>query len=275
MILNANFIEAAMSCILTKRFGITKAELWFDMTPCGLKVDVVHHNQCLQHNQCLCKLKRGVSETFYTLVQPLAEDDPTIFSRIQKRSQTEIRRADREGLEFRALPTTSKSIRDFYLFFNEFARSKNRHQISLRWLEAMAGVGMLKLTAALKDGETLVLHSYVFTPRRARLLHSISHFRTLDSSMKNAIARANRWLHWQDILYFKHLGVLEYDFGGWYEGQEDAEKLRINNFKKSFGASLQKNYNCLYATTLKGRASLAFLPLYALMRHWWPAFSLR
>ena len=83
----------------------------------------------------------------------------------------------------------------------------------------------------------------------------------LDPSMNRAIGRANRWLIWQDILYFKRLGVIEFDFGGRYEGKEDTERLRINEFKDSFGAELEKNYNHFYATTLKEASDPWLRPL--------------
>ncbi len=48
-----------------------------------------------------------------------------------------------------------------------------------------------------------------------------------------------------------------YDFGGWYEGREDEERLRINAFKESFGGTVAQGWNAERLITLKAR--IAFL----------------
>jgi len=232
------------------KFGLSKVDLWFDEAPIAAKVDIIHHKQSLQRGSL------GWSRDVYTLVQPLLEDESRIFNRIHKHTQREIRRGNREGLEFIAPDSSNVELDTFCEFYNEFAAGKKRPIISASSLRPLVEAGMLKLTAAKKNGAVRVWHSYVYTPRRARLLHSASHFRASDQSLKDAIGRANRWLHWQDILYFKYLGLMEYDFGGWYEGSLDLEKLRINKFKEFFGANREKNYDIIYGTSLKGRIVL-------------------
>ena len=248
--------------IKRKRYGISQLEVWFDETPVAAKVDIIHHRQALQ------RYSHGWSEEFYTLVQPLTEDVAQIFARIQKRTQTDIRRGDRECLNFMTPQPQKNAIQDFCDFYNDFAVAKKRPLISPEGLELLAEAGMLKLTAARKDGNVLVWHSYVFTERRARLLHSASHFRTSDHSLKNAVGRANKWLHWQDISHFKELGLVKYDFGGWYEGSDDLEKLQINRFKESFGPQTELNYNVFYAASAKGRLFLAMVECYSRLPPW-------
>lgn len=36
-------------------------------------------------------------------------------------------------------------------------------------------------------------------------------------------------------MHCKQQGRLSYDFGGWYEGSSDQQKLLINRFKEEFG----------------------------------------
>lgn len=47
------------------------------------------------------------------------------------------------------------------------------------------------------------------------------------------------------------------DFGGWYAGREDTDKLRVNRFKESFGGEAVYEYNADRANTWKGAAALA------------------
>lgn len=211
---------------------------------------------------------RGRSKKFYTLVHLLSQEESKLFARIQKRTQSSIRQAYREDLEFMLITPDIANIRDFCEFYNEFAVEKGRALLQTQRLEELAEAGMLRLSAAKRNGTVLVMHSHVYTSRRARLLHSASHFRTAGQSSKNAIGRANKWLHWQDVLYFKRLGLAEYDFGGWYEGSEDLERLSINRFKESFGAEIELNYNVVCAASLKGTLYLTMLSAYSQFSQW-------
>jgi hypothetical protein len=241
--------------IIRKKYGVRELELWFDPISIPENVDVILHRQCFH------KKSQGQLENFYTLVFPLGEEDSTLFPRIKRRAKEDIRRADREGLDFQAPAPSKANIKHFCSFYNEFAAQKGRSPISTAYLEELADAGMLKLTAAAKEGTELVWHSLVVTPRRARILHSASHFRSGDQAWRNAVGRANRWLHWRDILYFKSLGLTEYDFGGWYEGKDDPEKLQINQFKEAFGGVTELNYNIVYANSLKGQIFLSLRTL--------------
>lgn len=57
-----------------------------------------------------------------------------------------------------------------------------------------------------------------------------------DSAMRNAIGRANKYLHWHDWLLLKNIGVIEYDWGGIasYDNPNGIDK-----FKMSFGESTE------------------------------------
>ena len=89
------------------------------------------------------------------------------------------------------------------------------------------------------------------------LFYSASLFRELDNSaIRNRIGRANRLLHWQDMLHFKAGGISVYDFGGWYAGDSDLERLRINKFKEEFGGQIVKNHICERALTVKAKLFL-------------------
>jgi len=44
------------------------------------------------------------------------------------------------------------------------------------------------------------------------MIHSASHFVGKDSFERNRIGIANRLLHWENILYYRHIGVKWYYF---------------------------------------------------------------
>ena len=69
----------------------------------------------------------------------------------------------------------------------------------------MHSSGLLALSnAALPSGEVVVWHSYALAGNRARLLQTASLFRDSRSSAeRNAIGRANRALHYEDMIAFR------------------------------------------------------------------------
>jgi lipid II:glycine glycyltransferase (peptidoglycan interpeptide bridge formation enzyme) len=77
-----------------------------------------------------------------------------------------------------------------------------------------------------------------------------------DSSERNRIGRANRLLHWYEILTLKSLGFRLYDLGGIPLDSSDAAKNSIAQFKLEFGGTPLVEYSGLVPTNLIGRALL-------------------
>ena len=106
----------------------------------------------------------------------------------------------------------------------------------------------LIVSCASIDGKTVVYHSYIFDDKNCRLLHSCSDFRTGDSSERNSIGRANKYLHWMDILSFKREGLIKYDWGG----VASFEKPNgIDMFKEAFGGDRISYYNIYVPKTIR------------------------
>ena len=70
------------------------------------------------------------------------------------------------------------------------------------------------------------------------------------------MGRANRLLHWGDMLRFRELGVATYDLGGWYTEHRDEALLKINSFKEEFGGSVVHEWDAYRPTSPRGRAYL-------------------
>ena len=67
------------------------------------------------------------------------------------------------------------------------------------------------------------------------------------------IGRANRLLHWHEILTLKDLGFELYDLGGIPLDSADQEKNDIARFKLEFGGKLLVEYNGVLPTNVVGR----------------------
>ena len=105
------------------------------------------------------------------------------------------------------------------------------------------------------DGRLLTAHAYVkdSSSGRVRLLYSASHFRARsDSGERDKIGRANRLLHWHEIVTLKDLGFELYDLGGIPLESADQEKNDIARFKLEFGGELLIEYNGVLPTNVVG-----------------------
>lgn len=197
---------------------------------------------------------------FYTVLLDLTRSEESLLAGMKRGTRYEIRRAaatDQLTYQFES-GSDPRVFDQFCEYYDAFAAHKQQPKVNRKWLWLLAGDGTLNLTrVADMNNEPLVWHGYLRYPERVTLLHSASLFRNNQSgAYRNKVGRANRFHHWQDLLRFKMEGVATYDFGGWYEGSENEERLRINRFKEQFGGTIVKDYICERAVTLRGKLFL-------------------
>ncbi len=236
--------------IVTKGKWLTTGEVWFDQTPTPGAVDVMTFEQRAE------PLHGAACTPFHTRVIDLSADSETVMNGFSKSNRYKIRRGGRDGLTLEHwFPPDAATVAQFCDFYDAFAALKGQSPVYRDKLTAMAQSGVLDLSCA-RDatGDVIVWHAHVRASSRARLLHTASLYRdSTDSGYRNMIGRANRYLHWQDMLRYKEDGVALYDVGGWYVGDTDEEKLQINKFKAEFGGYTETNYNCVQLITAKAR----------------------
>lgn len=193
---------------------------------------------------------------FYTVLIDLTRDSEVLFANMKRGTRYEITRAQtRDDFVYGCWDGNDARVLDeFCECAEEFLKQKRQPKLDRNWLSLLAAAGLLELTHISDElGTKLVWHAYHRSRQRATLLYSVSFFRNNPSlEFRNKVGRANRYHHWQDMLRFKSDGLATYDFGGWYDGTKDLERLRINKFKEQFGGEIVKNYICEQALTLKG-----------------------
>jgi lipid II:glycine glycyltransferase (peptidoglycan interpeptide bridge formation enzyme) len=200
----------------------------------------------------------------YTILINLRESEEILFANIGKNTRYKINRAkERDRILcstfLKANEKNEGKIARYIHFFNEFSSTKDRSSIDFLDIEQFYNneTFCIRCAADTDNSNIYAMHAYVISDDRARLHQSSSHFRkSADSEFRNLTGRANRLLHWDDILYFKNMGLHYYDFGGWYGGQTDPEKLAINQFKESFGGEKQREYTYLIPVTSLGKAAV-------------------
>src|SRR5262249_2119895 len=147
-----------------------------------------------------------------------------------------IKRARRDGVQF----AIEKDLDRFVSTFNLFLQESNPVPLARSDLDSYGD--HLTLTKAVLQGEPLVMHCYLVHGHssRARLLHSASTYHGVqDSAKRGLIGRANRFLHFEDMLHFKRSGLRLYDLGGYALDTSDPKRLAINEFKDGFGGELK------------------------------------
>lgn len=235
-----------------RRGPLRIAEFWFT-EGAGCAADIAR----FMHVERRIATARCTPE--YTIVIDLEAGEETLFTAMAPELRNQIRHAIRDGAVTNLWRNPDeKVVRQFSALYDQFARQKNLSLISGAQLRALRQSGLLAISNVAADsGEVLAWHSYVCAGPRVRLLQSASLFRSLQASAeRNAVGRANRFLHYKDMLAFKAAGVRLYDFGGWYHGGTDAELIRINRFKHAFGGNVELRYNCERGVTLLGKCAL-------------------
>ncbi|HEX3320760.1 MAG TPA: hypothetical protein VHR84_08665 [Terriglobales bacterium] len=240
---------------------VTVGDSWYEDSTPQPRVDLLASYQSKE------PLSRIWSREFYTIVVDLKPEEDMIFSGMGKTNRYKISRAaKRDDFRYESWHADANVVIDEFIdFFSAFARNVALPTPKESWLLSYAEAGALDISRVSDaKGESLVWHTHYRANDCARLFHSASSFRNFDdSAQRSLIGRANRYHHWQDMLRFKASGITTYDFGGWYEGKENEERLRINQFKEEFGGRVVKSFNSVQPVTFRGRAYL----MARLMRH--------
>lgn len=192
---------------------------------------------------------------FLTLFTDLKDDEENLYNKIDKQCRYEIRRAENKDnltiLQYDCKELNEEKIIDFSSFYNKFSREKGLHSKCDEHLMSIANKAKsLVITYAYQDETLLVSHVYLVGDDETRLWYSCSHYRNNDGQFRNLVGRANRYLHWKDILYFKERGCSVYDWGG-ISNREEIKN--ITAFKKEFGGSEITLYNYSEKKTFKAK----------------------
>ncbi|WP_374357630.1 hypothetical protein [Pseudoduganella danionis] len=241
------------ACILSQGRWVNTAEAWFGRPAHAGGADLLIARQWPTADW------QGKVTEKHTLLIDLTLTPAEWNAAFTKDTQYQVRRADsKDELSF-TIETApdAAAITAYADFYDSFAAQKGLPLCERLYLNQAAAAGVLHLTWASQHGIQLVAHSYIVSQGRARLLHSASQYRaSADGAHRSMIGRANRWLHFQDMQALKAAHCSVYDFGGWYAGQTDQQKLQINAFKQEFGGIVTREFDGIMPLTWRGRAYL-------------------
>jgi lipid II:glycine glycyltransferase (peptidoglycan interpeptide bridge formation enzyme) len=173
---------------------------------------------------------------FYTILNALDIPEQEILKGFTSTVRNEIRRSERENVQCGLMD----SLDEFRRFHNEFAVAKGTYLADEGLIDGYKD--KLVITCAALDQRILAAHAYLCDREAGtvRLLLS-SNIRLTERIDANFIGRANKFLHFKDMIHFKENGYLVYDFGGVAYNTNEKQRQGINAFKQSFGGKLVQN----------------------------------
>ena len=235
--------------IYRSRF-LTRGEVWFDDEPDGARVDWIYHRE---RSSPLPKCRW---REFYTRQIDLRKSPADLFAALDRNTARKIIEAkERDQLNWeRHDARNTKILDEVERLWNEFAAAQKTARFERDWMDQFAQAGCLDLSAARDPaGNVLAYHLVLITPKRARQLIAISPYHSMpDVAWRGAVSRANCFIHWKNFLAYRDQGIPCFDFGGWYVGTTNIQSLGLNQFKKSFGGEVVREFECEEVRTVKG-----------------------
>src|SRR5258705_16421 len=234
--------------------GALYGEVWYDEErPRNAPVDIVVFRQRRS------PAPDRPSSPRLSLVTDLSVPAHQLTASFGKDCRYKIKRADaRDQLQMEWIDEPQPRLEEFQRFFDAFAGPRMLEPCDQPWLTAASQARQLALSVASRDGAALVWHAYVIAGSTGGLMYSASHFREGDNEHRALMGRANRWLHWRDMLALRDLGLVRYDWGGMFPDESTPVHAGINGFKRDFGGAHQQSFDSNLATSLRGRI---YLPL--------------
>ncbi|WP_026379204.1 hypothetical protein [Afifella pfennigii] len=223
--------------VLSERKGaLTKHDIWFAPAPRSVQALTLS-----KFYQCGSSSFHPlfIRETFPTLLIDLRQSEEDINAAISKTPASHIKRARRDGV----IVSPISDYEEYAGFYNAITGAIGRPQLGKRpkgWNTDIRAFG------ALFEDKWLAMHSYICDreAKRARLLHSVSTFRSQeDTAKRNFLGRANRLLHHRCMMLFREEGFQTYDFGGYRPESPDPEIRGIARFKEGFGGTRRLEYH--------------------------------
>lgn len=239
-----------------KIHGVSIVQAWFDDS-----CDISKHGKSdILHFCCTANPGRtGKSHRQHTLQNDLTLTSEELLANCKSNVRNEIRRAEKDGITTAYYGSiVSKTVEDSIIeeFNNEYnvmneKKGRNARPI-LDNLKHLNACNALVVSTALFNNEIVAFHAYVCDGNITRLLYSVSTFRNEDIT-PSIVGRANRRLHYIDMVAFKEHGYKVYDWGGY---SLDENLKGISDFKAGFGGIEKDVYMTTVCKTLKGKIAM-------------------
>jgi lipid II:glycine glycyltransferase (peptidoglycan interpeptide bridge formation enzyme) len=202
------------------------------------------------------ELKGAISDISYTYWTSLQPEETDIFNSFSKTIRYEIRRSEKDAINIHVYNAKDciRMLDDFKATYMHFCEQCNNDELKHIYDDALIRTyidnGCFFLSVAEFD-KGKVYHAYIYDESNACLWYSASDFRNPNVD-RNLAARANKRLHFEDIKYFKEMGLQRYDWGN-ISSRNNENPNGIDYFKASFGGTYAEVYCYTVGNTFLGK----------------------
>lgn len=183
----------------------------------------------------------------------LQQDEQQLLENMTKGNRSKLRRSKKEPyvVTFQHNPT-DEELKQFQQFYNAFAKTKRTQLLTslhMKRLKMLRDKGLLVLTKLQNHhDDTLCYQIRLIDGDFVLSLYGcIALWLQERPNLKQPIRYANRYLLWENIMYFKKMGYKTYDYGGATSIDE------INKFKEDFGFNEVTTYHGLETNSVMGK----------------------
>lgn len=178
-----------------------------------------------------------------------------LFSGLDSSFRNEVRRAQKEGVKIElTTPASANIISSEIEDYINFSISKNLIPIPKKKLIAYASNGILIIGTAFYEGNPIRSHFYISSNNRILLVASFPRASSLNMK-QNLLGWANRYLHWESIVFSKKVGLKYYSLGGIGNPGSNNNK-NIVTFKSEMNPGNSTSYNYAIPLTTLGKVIL-------------------
>lgn len=202
---------------------------------------------------------------FHTLLLDLSRDEASLWQGVRSRVRRYIQSLEREGVRavLNDRPDAS-DVRDFVAYHREAAAARALPPADEWFLTALAERGVLVLSTVQAGDRDLARRAHLTAGTRVRQMSAAF----VPASGGGAMAHANHFLQWKELLYFKERGATCYDFGGISLAPEGTRLAGIDAFKRNFGGEPVREFSGRRASSARGRVALGVAGALRGARRW-------
>lgn len=202
-------------------------------------------------------LRDGIEDTDYTLITNLCMSDDEILRQFSQTIRYEIKRSLTDDISIQFY--TYKDLRNNFSIVVDFKNTFLNYCVICN-NQALKKVYDEQKIRSYIDNECVFLskadfdngkvyHLYIYDKNNALLVYSASDHRKNEID-RNLAGRANKLLHYKDMLQLKIMGLSYYDWGNVASFELPNG---IDKFKMSFGGTRKKVYSYFVGNSLLGK----------------------
>lgn len=184
----------------------------------------------------------------------LCKSEEMLLKEMGRTTRYKIRRAKRDNVTITYIEKPNiDDAKTFARFYNNFAKTKGIETCKLEKLTALMDNNMLVMSyVSHEDGRILSYSATIANNGTAIGLYGASaRFKYKDISGQ-FISRANRYLHWCEMIYFKQLGYHTFDLMGLTMDEKNTDHQKVNEYKRSFGGEEIVQYQSFIPQNILG-----------------------